>query len=152
MYPVYFMILSVVIGFVQILFWNVNALTAFLLGFIVSNIGLQGIFGFMGHYFRADEVAKGIGWPTGSPFQREIAFANLSMGFLGVLSIWFRGDFWLAAIVARSVFSWGAAYGHIVDIKKRGNTNVFNAGPVLYDDILLPFVLIGLYIVGVIIK
>jgi hypothetical protein len=146
MYPIYFMIFSIVLGVFQILLWHTGALEAFLLAFIVSNIGLQGIFAFMGHFFKADEVAKGIGWPTGSPFQREIAFANLSMGFLGIMAIWFRGDFWLAAIVSRSVFSWGAAYGHILEKKKTDNSHIFNTGPILYDDILLPFILIGLYI------
>ncbi|MBN2586695.1 MAG: hypothetical protein JXA64_01265 [Candidatus Fermentibacteraceae bacterium] len=146
MYPLYFIAISVILGFLKILLWKTDAVTAFLFAFIVSNIGLQGIFAFIGHFFRADEVARGIGWPTGSPFQREIAFANLSMGVLGIMSIWFCGYFWLAAIIGRSVFSWGAAYGHIVDLKKSRNSNILNAGPVLYDDILIPVVLIGLYL------
>ncbi len=150
MYPIYFMALSVILGILQIVIWHVNVINAFLFGFIVSNIGLQGLFAFMGHFFKADEVARGIGWPTGSPFQREIAFANLSMGVVGIMSIWFRGNFWLAAIVVRSVFSWGAAYGHIIDLKKSGNASILNAGPVLYDDIVLPFILIGLYIADII--
>ena len=151
MYPFYFLGISVVMGILQILIWHVNVINAFLFAFIFSNIGLQGLFAFMGHFFKADEVARGIGWPTGSPFQREIAFANLAMGTLGIMSIWFRGNFWFAAIVARSVFSWGAAYGHIIDLKKRGNASILNAGPVLYDDIILPFILIGLYIADTII-
>ncbi len=151
MYPFYFLGISVVMGILQILIWHVNVINAFLFAFIFSNIGLQGLFAFMGHFFKADEVARGIGWPTGSPFQREIAFANLAMGTLGIMSIWFRGNFWIAAIAARSVFSWGAAYGHIIDLKKRGNASILNAGPVLYDDIILPFILIGLYIADTII-
>ena len=146
MYPFYFLGISVVMGILQILIWHENVINAFLFAFILSNIGLQGLFAFMGHFFKADEVARGIGWPTGNPFQREIAFANLAMGTLGIMSIWFRGNFWFAAIVARSVFSWGVAYGHIIDLKKRKNASILNAGPVLYDDILLPFILIGLYI------
>ena len=146
MYPFYFLGISVVIGIIQILIWHVNVINAFLFAFILSNIGLQGLFAFIGHFFKADEVARDIGWPTGSPFQREIAFANLALGTLGIMSIWFRGNFWFAAIVARSVFSWGAAYGHIIDLKKRENISILNAGPVLYDDILLPFILIGLYV------
>jgi len=146
MYPFYFLGISVVMGILQILIWHVNVINAFLFAFILSNIGLQGLFAFIGHFFKADEIARGIGWPVGSPFQREIAFANLAMGTLGIMSIWFRGNFWFAAIVARSVFSWGAAYGHITDLKKRENTSILNTGQVLYDDILLPFILIGLYI------
>ena len=40
----------------------------------------------MGHTFAADEVAESIGWPTGNPFQTEVAVANLAIGTLGILS------------------------------------------------------------------
>ena len=33
----------------------------------------------VGHIIMADRVAKSIGWTTGSPFQKEVAFANLSI-------------------------------------------------------------------------
>ena len=100
----------------------------------------MGIFGFTGHFFKSDEVAKGIGWPTGNPFQLEIAFANLAFGIMGILCIWFHGDFWLATIIGKAIFLWGAAYVHIIDIRKRKNLNIYNAGPVLYADILLPVI------------
>ncbi len=146
MYPVYFLAFSIILGIFQIIVLKTPIITSFLLAFIVSNVGLQGLFAFIGHFFKADEVARGIGWPTGNPFQKEIAFTNLSMGIVGILSIWFRGDFWLATIIARSVFLWGAAYTHLEDLKGRKNTNIFNAGPVLYLDMFFPFVLIGLFI------
>jgi len=146
MYPVYFVAFAIILGIFQIIVLKTPIITSFLLAFIVSNVGLQGLFAFIGHFFKADEVARGIGWPTGNPFQKEIAFTNLSMGILGILSIWFRGDFWLATIIGRSVFLWGAAYTHLEDLKGRKNTNIFNAGPVLYFDMLFPFLLIGLFI------
>jgi hypothetical protein len=146
MYPVYFLLLGALLGALQILFTGTGAVQAFLLGFIVSNVGLQGIFAFLGHFFRSDETARGIGWPEGNPFQKEIAFTNLSLGVLGLMSIWFRGEFWLATIVARSVFTWGAGCIHAADLRKRKNVSVFNAGPVLWFDILYPFLIIGLYV------
>lgn len=148
MYPVYFLLFSAILGIVQIVFLKTEILSAFLLGCLVSNVGLQGIFAFLGHFFNSDEVAKGIGWPQGNPFQKEIAFTNLSLGFLGIMCIWFRGEFWLATIVARSIFSWGAGYIHARDLKERRNVSIFNAGPVMYFDLLFPLLLIGLFIAG----
>lgn len=110
------------------------------------NVGFSGLFAFMGHAFKADEIAKFIGWKPGSHFQFEIAIANLSYGVMGVLSIWLREGFWMAVIVGNSVFSWGAAYGHIKDIVKNKNFAPGNAGPPLYVDIIKPAILIGLLI------
>ncbi len=140
MYPVYFFIIAVVGAIAQIFFFKTPIVETILLYLLVVTVGLQGIFGFTGHFFKSDDIAKKIGWPTGNPFQLEIAFANLAFGILGILCIWFRGEFWLATIIGRSVFLWGAAYVHLVDIKK--NFNIYNAGPVLYADIFLPIILI----------
>jgi hypothetical protein len=41
--------------------------------------GLGGLYAFLGHSFRSDEVAAGVGWPKGNPFQREVAVANLAL-------------------------------------------------------------------------
>lgn len=145
MYPIYFLVLALIVGICQILFLKTPSVEAFLLALIVSTIGLQGFFAFIGHFFKSDEVAEKIGWPTGNPFQKEIAFTNLSMGVLGILSIWFRGDFWLATIIAHGVFVFGAGCIHVKDMKQKDNKNIFNAGPVLYFDILMPFFQFGLY-------
>jgi len=150
MYPIYFMVLAIVFGIFQILVLKTPIFTAFTLAFILCNIGLQGIFAFLGHFFKSDDIAKGIGWPSGNPFQIEIAFTNLSLGILGILSIWFRDNFWLATIISRSVFTWGAAYVHLKDLKARKNVSIFNAGPILYFDILFPVFLVGLLLAGII--
>jgi len=46
----------------------------------------SGIGGFIGHLFLADIVAESIGWPTGSPFQREMGVANVALGALGLIA------------------------------------------------------------------
>ena len=51
------------------------------------------------------EVAESIGWPSGNPFQAEVGFANLAIGIVGFACFW-RYDFWLPAIFAKSVFAW----------------------------------------------
>lgn len=113
---------------------------------LVIATGLGGIFGFMGHSMRAAEIAKFIGWRAGSPFQLEVAVANLAFGVLGILCYWLRGNFWLATIIGTTVFGWGAAYVHIMDIINRNNLKPGNAGLVLYLDIIMPIVMIGLYV------
>jgi hypothetical protein len=113
----------------------------FLLYMIFFNIGLGGLYAFMGHVFMPDMVAREIGWPTGSPFQFEIAIANLSYGILGVLCIWIRGKFWIAVVSGSLIFLWGAAYGHFVQMEK-GDTSPYNTGIFLYaGDIVIPLVI-----------
>ena len=98
------------------------------------------------HIVIPDQIAGSIGWAPGSPFQLELGFASLGTSFLGILCIWFRGRFWLAPIVARSVFLLGAAYVHIVDIRVHGNLSPGNAGPVLFYDIFVPVLAVGLFV------
>jgi hypothetical protein len=102
-------------------------------------VGFQGLVGFYGHAFRADEVAGKIGWPTGSPFQFEIAVTNLAFGVLGILCAKFRGNFWLATGIGSSIFYLGAAVGHIRDMIVNHNYAPYNTGLLLYvGDILVP--------------
>jgi len=108
-------------------------------------IGLGGIWTFMGHYFKSDEVAGYIGWPAGNPFQLEVAFTNLALGVCGVLCFFFRGEFWLATILFATVFLIGAFSVHVKDQKASGNKQPGNAGPVFFADILGPVALWGLY-------
>ena len=112
------------------------------------SVGVGGLMAFMGHTFRADEIARSIGWQPGSPFQFEVAVANLAFGVLGLLCLKFRDGFWAATIIGYGVFLEGAAYGHIREIVEAGNTAVNNAGPVLFSDILFPLFLLGLLIVS----
>lgn len=120
----------------------------FLLYIIVLNIGIAGLYSFLGHAFFPDKIAEEIGWQTGSPFQFEVAIANLSFGVLGILSMFIRGKFWAAVVTGNSIFLWGAAYGHFVQIAK-GNHSPYNSGIFLYaGDIFIPavtFILMLIY-------
>jgi len=116
----------------------------FLLSFLVISVGIASLIGFVGHVFFANSVATSIGWPTGSPFQQEVGFANLAIGILGITCIWLRGSYWVATVVAATIFLWGAAYGHIMDIILHGNYALGNAGGALYNDILVPLIIIVL--------
>jgi hypothetical protein len=97
------------------------------------------------HIVFPDQIAGYIGWEPGSPFQLELGFASLGISILGILSLWLRGWFWLAPVVSWSVFSLGAAYVHILDILTHENMSPGNAGPVLFYDIVVPVIAVGLF-------
>lgn len=122
-------------------------ISVLLLYLLVINVGVGGLFAFMGHAFRADQVAQSIGWASGSPFQFEIAVSNLAFGILGILCIWIRGNFWVATGIGSAIFGLGAAYGHIRDIIISQNFAINNAGPILWiGDILMPTLILGLLV------
>jgi hypothetical protein len=81
----------------------------FLLSFLVISIGIASLIGFVVHIFFADQTAASIGWAAGSPFQREIGFANLALGVLGITCIWLRGNYWVATVVATTTFLRGGS-------------------------------------------
>lgn len=114
---------------------------------LVINIGLEGYFAFYGHAFMGDQIAATIGWAP-SPFQYEVAIANLAIAALGILCWWFEGTFWFATIVATTVWLWGDAIGHIRQIVVAHNYAPNNAGGALYSDVLVPAALIVLAIVA----
>lgn len=113
-----------------------------------SSLGIDGfanIISFFMHILLADEIARSIGWQTGTPFQYEVAVANLALGILGFVCFW-RRDFYLPAAIAKSVFAGGAGIVHLVDLFGNANTAPGNAGAILYWDLIRPFLFIGLYI------
>ena len=118
------------------------------LSMIIVNMGLGGLFAFTGHAFMADEVARRIGWEPGSPFQLEVAAANLAFGVLGLMAFRFRGDFWLAAVTGYAVFLLGDACVHVREILIRGNVAEYNSGVFLvFGDIIVPLAMLALVLV-----
>jgi hypothetical protein len=81
----------------------------------------SGISNFLAHFFLSDAVAASIGWKPGSPFQLEVAFANLAMGILGLVAVSRRDGFREATVIAVTVFGVGATIVHIIDILATGN-------------------------------
>ena len=64
---------------------------------------------------------------------------------LGILCIWIRGWFWLAPVVAQTVFLLGAGYVHVQDILIHDNFAPGNAGTILFYDIVVPAIGCGLF-------
>jgi hypothetical protein len=116
------------------------------LWFLVISVGLLSILFFISHTVFAATTAASIGWPAGNPFQSEVAVANLTIGTLGILCYWIRGNFWVATVIAFSVQWLGAAVVHIKDIVVAANYAPNNAGMTLYMDILMPVILMALLV------
>jgi hypothetical protein len=125
-----------------------NVARVYLLYLLPIAVGLGGVMAFLGHTLRSDEVARSIGWPTGSPFQFEVGAANLAFGLLGLLCMKFRDGFWAATIIGYGIFLEGAACIHIREIVEAGNWSINNAGPVLFMDIIFPLMLLTLLVVS----
>ena len=81
----------------------------------------SGIANWGGHIFAADQVAESIGWATGSPFQLEMGFANLSYGILSIIAMSRRDGFREATVIGATVMSVGATLVHFWDIAASGN-------------------------------
>ena len=124
-----------------------HASEVFLVWLLVVWAGIASVFTFLSHTLFANQTAMAIGWPTGNPFQSEVAVANLAVGVLGILCYWIRGSFWLATVIATSVWLGGDAVVHIYDIVVNQNYHPGNVGLPFYFDILLPLLLIVLEIV-----
>ena len=118
-----------------------------LLYLLVIFVGLGGLMGFLGHTFKAREIALKIGWQP-SPFQFEVAVANLAFGILGILCLWQRRGFWTATGIGYSTFLLGCAYGHLKDMIMQGNFAPYNVGPVLWvNDLAVPLAILLLLFV-----
>lgn len=68
----------------------------YLVYMLVFSVGIVGGLAFIAHIFYGDEIAKMIGWPSGSPFQHVVGVHDGAWALLGFLSIYFRDKFWLA--------------------------------------------------------
>jgi hypothetical protein len=115
----------------------------FIVYLLAISVGANGLGGAFGHLFLSDLIAEGVGWPTGSPFQLEMGFANLLIGVLGIMAINRRDGFRTAAIIATTILGVGATSVHIWDIAATGNLSPGNT-IINLSNLLDPVLLIGL--------
>jgi Na+/melibiose symporter-like transporter len=106
-------------------------------------LGIQGLWGFVGHVFFAERVAASIGWAT-SPFQYEVGVANLGLGLASLYAAFKGFEARVAVAIAAACFLVGAGIGHIRDIAETGNLAPGNAGPIMITDFLTPIVIVVL--------
>ena len=149
LWPVFFPLLGAIIAAIHIYarkYTGVAALEIVLMWQLAVGLGLSLLYGGIGHLFVPDQVAESIGWPVGSPFQREVGIWDLAMGIVGLLCLKFRGEFWTAMIAGAGIFCMGAGLGHVWELVVNGNTAPNNAGTVMYFDLLYPVFLVILLV------
>ena len=100
---------------------------------------MLGLLATYAHTGMAAETARKIGWEPGSPFQFEVAMANLSYAVLGFMAVWRGGRFTEATVIGWSVLLFGCFIGHMVNWYTTGNTAPYNIGIfVWFNDLILP--------------
>lgn len=110
---------------------------------LVFSVGLSSFLAFIGFAFFPEIVAKFLDWPE-CPFQMELANVNLAFGFLGILCIWLRGNFWIATVLGFSIWIMADGFHHVYELVVHNNNSDGNAGIPLYTDFLVPIVLLVL--------
>jgi len=111
-------------------------------------LGVGGVYGFIAHIAFGSFIAEQIGWPN-SPFQNEVAYANLTIGILGFTSFWYRKrEYLLAAMVAYMSWFFADGIGHIVSLVTADNMAPSNSGSILYTDLLTPILVFILLLIS----
>ncbi len=122
---------------------GVNKVKVFIFYMMLLPVGLTGLWAFVMHGFIPKIAASFIGWPP-SPFQWEVAVANLAMALTGFFAIRASIGFQKATTLLVTVFLWGAAAGHVKQMVVAHNFAPGNAGLIFWTDIIIPLVLIVL--------
>lgn len=104
-------------------------------------LGFTGIYTFIMHAFFPSMAASTIGW-LASPFQYEVAMADLGFGLVGLLSFNASYGFRLAAVIGSTIWLWGDATGHIDQMIRYHNFSAGNAGTWFWLDVFVPLLLI----------
>ena len=104
-------------------------------------LGLTLIFTFIMLAFFPDHTAKILGWPI-SPFQYQLACANLGFGVISILSCAASYEFRLATVIGVASWLWVAAAGHIYQIQVYHAHVPSNAGSWLFCDFFVPALLV----------
>ncbi len=148
-WPLFFPALGAAVSIVHIRirhFKGAQILETVLMWQLALGLGLSFLYAGAGHLFVPDRIAESIGWPIGSPFQREVGMWDAAMGLTALLCLKFRGEFWTAVVIGIGLFSVSAGIGHLYELVVNGNTAPNNAGMVMYMDIFYPLVLAALLV------
>lgn len=108
---------------------------------VLLPLGIASLYGFIMHAFFPVSTAALIGW-TNSPFQFEVAMANLGIGIIAVIAFRASYGFRLATVIASACWLWGDALGHIYQMAAHQNYQLGNSGSWLWMDLIIPAILI----------
>jgi len=104
-------------------------------------LGITGIYTFIMHGFFPTFTAEIIGWPN-SPFQLQVAIADLGFAFIALLSLRKNHGVRITAMVGNTVWLWGNAFLQARRMTLAQNFDLTNAGSWFYTDMIIPIVII----------
>jgi hypothetical protein len=105
--------------------------------YVFFSVGIDNFYNFVMHVFFGQMSAAFIGWAD-SPFQFEVGTASLGYAAVGLLAAFRSFDLRLAAVLGPSIFTLGAAAGHINQMITARNFAPGNAGIIFWTDIFIP--------------
>ncbi len=136
--PLWMLLIAFLLTLVKWLRFREPVARTLLIYLLIFPIGVSGLWAGVFHALFPEIAAAAIGWQT-SPFQFEVAMANLGVGIGALIAAWyFNFGLALGIIIVETVFMWGAAFGHVRQIVEAHNFALDNAGPMLWTDILIP--------------
>ncbi|MDQ2871643.1 MAG: hypothetical protein M3R35_00780 [Candidatus Eremiobacteraeota bacterium] len=107
-------------------------------------VGLGMVYAGAYHAFAQSMASKSIGWVP-SPFEWELAWAEFGTAVIAIAALWRGFEMRLAATIVFVIFSFGAAFQHVNQIRCCHNYAPGNAGPILwFGDIVLPLIVLVL--------
>lgn len=80
------------------------------------------------------------------PFQKEVAAADAAFGVLGIVAFIIWDNFLVATVIGASIMRFLTGVGHVLEIRKNRNVSTYNAGSVVYFDLLIPVAMIVLLV------
>lgn len=103
--------------------------------FVVPH-GLIAVGGFIINVITPEKTAAKLGWPSG-PFQIKYGFAQVGLGVMGVMSIWFHGNFWLGTLVTLYIYGISGLWTHTLEIRRKraetGKTDWIEVSNIVLD-------------------
>lgn len=109
--------------------------------FILLPVGITAIYVFLMHIFFPQHVSSIYGWQM-SPYQIQMAMANLGYGITAILSFKASYHFRLATVVGVTFWLWGNAVGHVYQIQVLHTLSPDKAGSWIFTDMFVPIILI----------
>lgn len=103
-------------------------------------IGIGSLCGFVLHAFFPEYTAQKLGWAV-SPFQYQVAAADLGLGIAGILAYRRSWDFAFAVTLMTTGLFAGTAFIHIIEGLFEKDYTSINIGGNLYTDLLIPVLL-----------
>lgn len=110
---------------------------------VIYMIGWAGIGAGISHIFFGKKISQSIGFEK-SPFELEVGFAGLSFGIVALIAGHFSTEYWLAIILASSLYRIGCGIGHVRSMIISKNFAINNTA-ILFIDFVVPAFLLFAY-------